>query len=108
MEDLFTEDREWALADWRTRYLEHPLTRTIGRRLIWTLLRDGDANTAMPDGDGFVAADGSAVDVGADGPHPAVAPDRRHRDRRSPPGGRACSRDRSGSRSSRRSARSTS
>ena len=30
IEDLFTEDREWAVADWRSRYLEHPLTGTMG------------------------------------------------------------------------------
>ena len=68
IEDLFTEDREWAVADWRARYLEHPLTGSIGRRLIWTVIR-GDARgpaTAMADGDGFVAADGSTVDVGDD------------------------------------------
>ncbi len=47
VEDLFTEDREWPLAEWRTRYLEHPLTRTIARRLIWTLL-DGDERTPRP------------------------------------------------------------
>ena len=66
IEDLFTEDREWSAADWRPRYLEHPLTGSIGRRLIWTVLRDGAATTAMADGDGFVAADGSSVDLGPD------------------------------------------
>ena len=66
IEDMFTEDREWPAADWRPRYLEHPLTGSIGRRLIWTVLRDGAATTAMADGDGFVAADGSSVDLGPD------------------------------------------
>ena len=27
VEDLFTEDREWPLAEWRARYLGHPLTQ---------------------------------------------------------------------------------
>ena len=85
IEDLFTEDREWAVADWRARYLEHPLTGSIGRRLIWTVVC-GDARgptTAMPDGDGFVAADGSAVDIGDDDRirlwHPIDADRGRHR-----------------------------
>ena len=66
IEDLFTEDREWAVPDWRVRYLDHPLTGSIGRRLIWTVVRDGASTTAIPDGDGFVAADGSPVDIGED------------------------------------------
>ena len=35
LEELFTEEREWALADWRERYLEHPLMGGLSRRLIW-------------------------------------------------------------------------
>ena len=66
IEDLFTEDREWAAGDWRARYLDHPLTGSIGRRLVWTVLGDGASMTAIADGDGFVAADGSSVDIGAD------------------------------------------
>ena len=63
IEDLFTESREWALDDWRPRYLDHPMTGSIARRLIWTLLPpDGGApTTVLPDGDGFIAADGSPV-----------------------------------------------
>ena len=39
VEDLFAERREWSVADWRSRYLTHPLTGTIGRRLIWAFPR---------------------------------------------------------------------
>jgi hypothetical protein len=71
VEDLFAEDREWTVADWRSRYLEHPLTGTIGRRLIWTALRPGggqatERRTALPDGDGFVSATGSTIDIRPD------------------------------------------
>ena len=48
VEDLFAERREWSVADWRSRYLTHPLTGTIGRRLIWSF-RYGDVTvTACP------------------------------------------------------------
>lgn len=35
VESIFAEDRDWAYADWVARYLEHPITRVFGRRLIW-------------------------------------------------------------------------
>jgi len=65
IEDLFVEDRDWAIGDWRARYLEHPLTRTVGRRLIWMFAEgDGPATAAMVEDDGLVAADGSVVAPG--------------------------------------------
>ena len=51
VEELFTDDREWPLGEWRTRYLEHPLTRTIAARLLWTVV-DGDGRTAILPRDG--------------------------------------------------------
>lgn len=48
IEDLFTEDRAWPLAEWRTRYLEHPVTGTIARRLIWRLVDGGTSVTVLP------------------------------------------------------------
>ena len=63
IEDLFVENREWAIADWQARYLAHPLTGGLARRLIWTI-RDEDAETTvMPGGDGLVASDGSRVEA---------------------------------------------
>jgi hypothetical protein len=32
---LRSERRSWPLADWRTRYLDHPLLRYLARRLVW-------------------------------------------------------------------------
>jgi hypothetical protein len=67
VEDLFTEDREWSVADWRTRYLGHPLTKTIASRLLWTIL-DGDARTVvLPAG-----AELHDIDGGADQPSDAA------------------------------------
>src|SRR3954453_20208755 len=61
IEDLFTDDREWAVDEWRARYLEHPLTRTIASRLIWTVV-DGDERTpVLPAGDELHDVGGGAV-----------------------------------------------
>ena len=37
----FAARRSWTYAVWRHRYLDHPLTGTIARRLLWTV--DGEA-----------------------------------------------------------------
>ncbi|MGV3723201.1 MAG: DUF4132 domain-containing protein [Actinomycetota bacterium] len=41
LDRLLLSDRSWPLAQWRERYLEHPLLRTLTRRLIWHF-RDGE------------------------------------------------------------------
>jgi hypothetical protein len=41
LEQLFLQERSWALANFRTRYLDHPLVGTLARRLIWRFT-DGD------------------------------------------------------------------
>ncbi len=83
IEDLFVEDREWSISDWRARYLDHPLTGTIGRRLIWTFV-DGDGEsggevTAIPATGGLETADGTAFEPGEDARvrlwHPIHAPE---------------------------------
>jgi hypothetical protein len=35
IESLFLSRRSWTAAEWRERYLDHPLVGTIARRLIW-------------------------------------------------------------------------
>jgi hypothetical protein len=50
---LFTENRRWTLAEWRARYLEHPITGTLAQSLIW---RFGDL-VGLPNADGAVATD---------------------------------------------------
>jgi hypothetical protein len=79
IEDLFVEGRDWAIADWRSRYLVHPLTRTIGHRLIWTFVEEGSETTAIVDGEGFMTSDGAAFLPGEAARvrlwHPIVAPE---------------------------------
>ncbi|HEV3236958.1 MAG TPA: DUF4132 domain-containing protein, partial [Gemmataceae bacterium] len=35
LEQLFLQERSWSLADFRIRYLDHPLVGPLARRLIW-------------------------------------------------------------------------
>jgi hypothetical protein len=35
LEQLFRQERTWSYADFRSRYLDHPLVGTLARRLIW-------------------------------------------------------------------------
>ena len=49
-------ERSWSLADWRARYLDHPLIGSLARRLIWRFA-DG---SAYPDG---AWHDGQIVDA---------------------------------------------
>lgn len=48
IDGLFLEQKTWAMATWRERYLDHPLTGILGRRLIW-VVTDGpkDAGRAV-------------------------------------------------------------
>ena len=52
LEGLFVDDRAWSFADWRRYYLEHPLTGSFARRLIWVV----DGTAAIP-------LEGALVDV---------------------------------------------
>lgn len=56
MEGLFAEDREWALADWRRHYLEHPITGRIATRLLWRI----GGTTGLPAGSRLLTLDGEA------------------------------------------------
>jgi Domain of unknown function (DUF4132) len=51
LEGLLAADRTWELTDWRRYYLEHPITGTITRRLIWTITDDTQAITGIPNAD---------------------------------------------------------
>ncbi|MEU7653518.1 DUF4132 domain-containing protein [Micromonospora taraxaci] len=37
LEGLLRRDRTWTVEQWRERFLDHPLARTLARRLIWTV-----------------------------------------------------------------------
>ncbi len=41
LEDLLSQDRTWQWEVWRERYLLHPVTGSIARRLIWEFSSDG-------------------------------------------------------------------
>ncbi|MFI6074536.1 DUF4132 domain-containing protein [Actinoplanes sp. NPDC051343] len=47
IEGLLAAGREWKWDTWVTRYLEHPVTGTIARRLIWEGSDDGETWTAF-------------------------------------------------------------
>ncbi|WP_306210365.1 DUF4132 domain-containing protein [Actinoplanes sp. RD1] len=50
VEDLLAQDRTWPWEVWRERYLRHPVTGSIARRLIWEFSADGQTWTAaLPD-----------------------------------------------------------
>jgi hypothetical protein len=58
VESLLAEERTWELDEWRRLYLDHPLTGSFARRLIWRF--DGEA--ALPVDGTFVRADGSEAE----------------------------------------------
>ena len=37
LEGLLRRDRSWTVEQWRERLLDHPLARTLARRLVWTV-----------------------------------------------------------------------
>lgn len=41
LERSYLEPREWSLVDWRKRFLDHPLSGCVARRLIWRLIAVG-------------------------------------------------------------------
>ncbi len=56
IDSLFLDQRSWPMAQWRERYLDHPLVGTIARRLIWRITTDDRTVDA-------VFHDGALVDV---------------------------------------------
>ena len=58
IEELFVENRSWDAATWRERYLDHPLSGSFGRRLLWRVEQDGEAFTFMPVGGTPLDVDG--------------------------------------------------
>lgn len=52
LQRLYLENRRLGAADWRDRYLDHPLMRGFTRRLIWWVDAGGRSTAALPDADG--------------------------------------------------------
>ncbi|TAJ99185.1 MAG: DUF4132 domain-containing protein [Chloroflexota bacterium] len=66
MEDRLASSRTWPEALWRARYADHPIGRIFGRRMIWRVGRPGEVGLAgLPDGDGWVGANGRPFTAGA-------------------------------------------
>ncbi|MGC4854791.1 DUF4132 domain-containing protein [Micromonospora sp. DT4] len=60
VEGLLSEERVWSYPDWSSRFLDHPVTVTYGRRLLWERSADGRHWTAgLPrrSGDGWAIVD---------------------------------------------------
>ena len=58
---LRNAERSWGFADWKKRYLEHPVLSQLARRLIWEFSEGTEVVAAMPAGGRFLQADGTAV-----------------------------------------------
>jgi hypothetical protein len=70
LERLLATERTWVYADWRARYLDHPLVGPLARRLIWYFVKTSEKTgsseivqsaLAFFDGKAFVGADGQVV-----------------------------------------------
>jgi hypothetical protein len=56
LESMYLAGRDWDLAAWRERYLDHPLIGVLARHLIWTFQSSGGAQVGT-------CLDGTIVDV---------------------------------------------
>jgi len=61
LERSFRDRRDWRLADWKARYSDHPLARTLAQRLIWRFSPDdGPEFDALGTAEALTAEDSSA------------------------------------------------
>ena len=68
LEQSYRDGRDWSIADWRARYADHPLTRTLAARLVWRFTPEGeDGFDALPHGDRLVGIDGESRPMPAGG-----------------------------------------
>jgi hypothetical protein len=62
LEDRLGSMRSWLEPAWRARFVNHPVARPFGRRLVWVLDRGAsDTLSVLPMGDGFIRADDRPV-----------------------------------------------
>jgi hypothetical protein len=61
MEGLFLQERSWSLADFRSRYLDHPLAGVLARRLIWRFADGERASDGIWHDGRIVAVDGEPL-----------------------------------------------
>ncbi|MEU8210640.1 DUF4132 domain-containing protein [Micromonospora sp. NPDC049044] len=62
LEGLLRRDRTWTVEQWRERFLDHPLARTLARRLIWSV----DGVACCWSGDALRTADDTVFEPTAD------------------------------------------
>jgi hypothetical protein len=62
IERLFLETRTWTFADFRKRYLDHPLVGWLARRLIWRFRSGENENDAVWHDGGLIDALGIQLD----------------------------------------------
>jgi Domain of unknown function (DUF4132) len=60
LEGLLAEERSWAVADWRRRYLGHPVTGTVARGLIWSF---STGEVGIPADDGLIDGTGGRLPI---------------------------------------------
>jgi len=66
LDAMFLAQKSWPIGVWRERYLDHPLTGTIARRLIWSFAGKGKpADGIWHDGQ-IVGADGRELAITKD------------------------------------------
>ncbi|GHO72672.1 hypothetical protein KSD_04430 [Ktedonobacter sp. SOSP1-85] len=63
LERLFLHERHWSLADWRERYLDHPLLHVLARRLIWQVRHDTQCWRVIWHQGQLVTSDTQAVEL---------------------------------------------
>ncbi len=66
VEDLLAEEREWPIAVWRARYLQHPVTSVFARRLVWIFIDGPAAVPGIALTDEPVGVDGESVPLSDD------------------------------------------
>lgn len=77
LEGLLAEERSWAVADWRRWYLDHPVTGSLTRGLIWSFSTGNGTVTGIPGEDGLLDGADARQPVPSEGTvrlwHPARA-----------------------------------
>ncbi len=61
VENLFLQNRDWSLADFRSRFLDHPLVGVVARNLIWNASTENSETPVFLHQEKFVDADGKPV-----------------------------------------------
>ncbi|WP_265562234.1 DUF4132 domain-containing protein [Sphingomicrobium arenosum] len=64
LEATWRNDRDWSFADWAKRYRDHPLTRVMSSRLIWSFAAPGEpARLALGTAPELTSLDGTPLSV---------------------------------------------